>query len=396
MATAFEEAITKAVAEEVVPGAAVIAVDKNGATKYAKAFGNTNVGPTGKPWQLDTTMWLASCTKISTAVAVMQCVEKGLLSLDNPISNILPEWKEAEILTGFDENDKPILKKATKSLTLRHLLTHSSGLGYVRMNPLLEKYAKALGKPLDHPQTTIRDDFKLPLLFEPGEGWEYGCSIDWAGKMVEEVNGGIRLGEYMEKNIFEPLGMTLTSFRPSEHPAVKDRLAGRPFRTPEGKVIPEAPNVGMYPVQEPQDDYGGAGLHSCAQDYIKLIASLLANDGKLLKSESVDELFRPQLKDTKYIQAVMDNPEAAAFLAPSFGTGVKWNYALGGAVAVDGVEGRIDAGTMHWAGLPNSFWWIDRHRGIGGVYANHFFPPADPPTQKLFALFQRDMYTLAG
>lgn len=286
----------------------------------------------------------------------MQCVERGLLSLDDPISNVLPEWKEPQILSGFDENDQPILKKATKTLTLRHLLTHSSGLSYPGMNPVMQKYWKSLGKPLDHPQRTIKEDFLVPLLFEPGEGWEYGCSIDWAGKMVEQVNGGIRLGEYMKKNIFEPLSMTLTSFRPSKHPGVKERLVGRPFRTPDGKVIPEAPDIGLFPVKEPEDDYGGAGLHSCAQDYIKLVSALLVNDGKLLKPESVDELFRPQLQDNKYIQAVMNIPEAAAFLAPSFGTGVNWNYALGGAVAVDGVEGRVDPGTMYWAGLPNSFW----------------------------------------
>ncbi|KIX04063.1 uncharacterized protein Z518_07616 [Rhinocladiella mackenziei CBS 650.93] len=399
MGTAFEEAINKAVDEKVIAGAAVVAVDKSGilgTTKYAKAFGTTSLGKGGKPFQIDSTMWLASCTKISTAVSCMQCVERGLLSLDDPIGKILPEWTTPEILTGFDENEKPILKKATKTLTLRHLLTHSSGMGYPAFNPLLQRYLKAMGKPVGFPQGAIKDDLMLPLLFEPGEGWEYGGSIDWAGQMVERVNGGIRLGQYMKKHIFEPLGMKYTTFRPSEHPGVQERFIGRPFRTPDGKVIPDAPDVGMYPVREADDDYGGAGLYSCAEDYIKIVASLLVDDGKLLKSESIDELFRPQLPDTNYIQAVMDVPEAAQFLAPSFGTGVKWNYALGGAVAVDGVEERADKGMMYWAGLPNSYWWIDRRRGICGVYATQFFPPGDHPTQKLFTQFQKDVYAMAG
>ena len=286
----------------------------------------------------------------------MQCVERGLLSLDDPIGKVLPEWTSPDLLTGFDEDGKPILKKARKTVTLRHLLTHSAGMGYAGFNQQLQLYLKAIGKEGKFPQKSIKDDFCLPLLYEPGDGWEYSCSIDWAGQMVERVNGGIRLDEYMRKNIWEPLGITLTTFRPSENPGVKERLIGRPFRTPEGVLIPEAPDVGMFPVREPDDDYGGGGLFSCAKDYIKIVSSLLLDDGKLLKSETIEELFSPQLEDNKYIQAVMDVPEAAQLLAPSFGVGVKWNYALGGAVALDGVQGRADAGMMYWAGLPNSYW----------------------------------------
>jgi CubicO group peptidase (beta-lactamase class C family) len=287
----------------------------------------------------------------------MQCVERGLLSLDDPIGTVLPEWAEPKILAGFDEEEKPILKKATKPLTLRHLLTHSSGLGYPAFNPLLLKYVKSTGGSPSFMQKGIQEDFALPLLFEPGEGWEYGCSLDWAGKMVEQVNGGVRLGEYMATNIWEPLGMTLTSFQPGKHPDVAERLVGRPMRMPDGTLIPDAPpESGLFPTGEPKDDYGGGGLFSCAQDYIKLVSSLLLDDGKLLKSDTVEDLCRPQLEDPKYIQAVLDVPEVAKFFAPSFGPEVKWNHGLGGAIALDGVKDRAEKGMLYWAGLPNSFW----------------------------------------
>jgi CubicO group peptidase (beta-lactamase class C family) len=282
-------------------------------------------------------------------------VERGLLSLDEPISNVLPEWSEPDILTGIDDSGKPILKKATKPVTLRHLLTHSAGMSYAFMSPLMQKYDQATGKKVNSPRGLIKDDLVYPLVFEPGEGWEYSTGIDWAGQAVERVNGGIRLGEYLKKNVFDPLGIKSTTFQIAD-PNNQDKRLGHTFRTPEGKAVPDAPDFGMYFTEQPLDDYGGAGLHSSAEEYIKILRSLLIDDGVLLKPESAREIFSPQLKDTKYIQEKMDNPQAAAFLAPSYGAGFKWNHGLGGAVAVEGIEGRLGRGALQWAGLPNSYW----------------------------------------
>ncbi|KAJ9499197.1 hypothetical protein H2202_005354 [Exophiala xenobiotica] len=404
MATQFEADTTHAVNDEVVAGVAVIAVDKSGTRRYAKAFGTTSInGAKGerKPMELDTTMWLASCSKIATAVACMQCVERGLLSLDDPVTKVLPELNARRVLSGYDNEGKPILRDATKAITLRQLLTHSSGMAYPGLSPRMTKYMASIGEwpPTAGPGTkkSIVDDYAgLPLLYEPGDGWDYSPAIDWAGKMVERVNPeSSTLGEYMRENIFEPLGMALTTFRPSRNPAVQERLVGPVFRAGE-KLCSTPPPGFLWNDEAAVDDFGGAGLHSCAEDYIKILTSLLLDDGKLLKSETVEELFRPQLPDPRYMQTVMDTPEEAAFLAPSFGTSVKWNHALGGAVALDGVPGRADAAMMYWAGMPNSYWWIDRARGVCGVFADQIFPPADPPTQKLFAQFQRDIYKIVG
>jgi len=344
----------------------------------------------------------------------MQCVERGLLSLDEPVGRILPELQSPDILTGFDDSGQPLLKKATKPITLRHLLTHSSGLGYAFINPLLTQYSQWKGNAPSVPQTSIKHDFLLPLTFEPGDGWDYSCSIDWAGQMVERVNGGITLGEYMNKNIFEPLaGLKSTTFRPSQDPGLQARMCGRPLRGPDGTLVPATPDLGLFPTRDPDDDYGGSGLYSCAEDYIKVISALLIDDGKLLKPETVKELFRPQLPDPKYFMAVLSVPAAAQVLIPNMVQGVEWNYALGGCVAVNGIEGRGGKGLMFWSGLPNSFWvssssfhfsgqhgpnatkYVDRERGVCGFYAGQLFPPGDLPTQALFAQFQAAIFAQA-
>ena len=134
-----------------------------------------------------------------TSIAALQCVERGLLKLDQPISTILPEWLEPQIITGFDsDNKEPILKSATKPITLRHLLSHSSGIAYPLLNPLLTQYC---GPSLGMKNTFIKDQYLIPLIYEPGESWEYGPGIEWAGQMIERVNAGMKLGDYLQKNV---------------------------------------------------------------------------------------------------------------------------------------------------------------------------------------------------
>jgi CubicO group peptidase (beta-lactamase class C family) len=190
-----------------------------------------------------------------------------------------------------------------------------------------------------------------PLLYEPGENWAYSVSIDWAGKMVERVNGGISLGEYMEKNIFEPLGMTSTGFRPEKNQKISGNLCPTTKRTPEGDLVPTEP----YAIQDPKDDLGGGGLYSAAPDYVKVLISLLKNDGKLLRPETVKLMFSPQLSDDSHLIATVNEP----FAGPMFRGGVDsaaWNFGLGGILNMEDVDGVCKKGTLTWGGLPNLFW----------------------------------------
>lgn len=191
----------------------------------------------------------------------------------------------------------------------------------------------------------------MPLLFEPGEGWGYSCAIDWAGQMVERVNGGVRLGDYMKDHIWEPLGMTATGFRLSENDTIRNRLCATTAKTPAGDLISATP----YPSPNPKDDMGGGGLYSCVTDYVKVLVALLKNDGTLLQPETVKLMFTPQLPDNKHLADAVNSPDGG----PMFRSGVEsqaWNFGLGGILNEEDVDGICKKGTMTWGGLPNLFW----------------------------------------
>src|SRR6266487_1906881 len=193
-----------------------------------------------------------------------------------------------------------------------------------------------------------------PLVFEPGEGWAYGAGLDWAGKAVERLNGNIGLGEYMKIHIWEPLGMNSTTFRLSENESMRERLAKLTARLPSGALTAaEAP---FWPEADVPDDCGGSGLFSCASDYIKVLASILKNDGKVLKPESVSKMFEPQLPDPKYIEENLEVPEWQPGFTLGSPVGKKWNHGLGGMLAMEDQPGQLSSGTIFWGGLPNLAW----------------------------------------
>lgn len=318
----------------------------------------------------DTTFWIASCTKLITSIAALQCVERGQLNLDDDVSPILQELAAPDILGGFNEQTgEPILKKAQKYTTLRQLLTHSCGSVNDLFSPDIKRwrewtkptYSADEGEVVSGHWKCVWNSFltiptqvrryMVPILFEPGDGWVYGGGLDWAGRMVERVNGGIRLGEYMEKHIFKPLGMTSTGFRFSENEKIRANLSATTARTSTGELKPGNP----WPPANPTDDQGGGGLYSSATDYIKVLISILRNDGTLLKPETVEMMFTPQLPDPKYLEAVANDPKTGVFYTSGV-EGQRWNYGLGGLLNMEDAEGVCKKGTISWAGLPNLFW----------------------------------------
>lgn len=284
-------------------------------------------------------------------------MERGLLELDAPISGKLPEFSAPSILSGFDgETGKPILRKTTKPITLRQLLTHTSGFAYAGMNQALTLYSgQVYGEPPGFKLDSPKYGFELPLVFEPGESWEYGVSLEWAGRMVERVNGGRRLGEFMRDNIFDVLGMDLTTFRPWDQPKVLERMGGRTWRDPESGKIAEDKS-GWFPFVEPEEDYGGGGAYTCARDYVKLLMSLLLNDGRLLKPATVDLFFTPQLKDSTALCRELSTGPISVGATNGLPRDRLFNYGLGGAMCMDSIPGHCGRGMIFWSGLPNSFW----------------------------------------
>lgn len=407
----FEEKVEKACVNHDIPGVMFIAQTKDGKFRYEKVFGSRSLKDPSKPdpMQIDATMWLASCTKLVTIVAAMQCVERGQLKLDEEVTDILPELKGIKILKGFevgpDGKDSPILVENTKPITLRHLLTHTSGLGYDVFNPVLMRYRATEGfTPSIYVRGPIIPASTFPLLFAPGESWEYSVGMDWAGWMVERVNGGISLEDYMKKNIWEPLGVTSICFYPKRHPEVmaklvdmSDRGAGLSvFGTaahPDAKVIYTGNTVWNL---ETDGCSGGAGGYGAPLDYHKLLHSLLVDDEKVLKKSTTAQMFEPQLNDASR-EAIMEKLKIPIMndIMGGLPMGTKIDWGIGGAMLMQDTEGKKE-GSMYWGGYPNLVWFIDRKGGMAGIMGSQINPPGDTQMLKLYYGWENEMYRRAG
>lgn len=248
-----------------VPGVVAIVVSGEG-TLYEGAFGERALGG-GVSMTMDTVFAIASMTKAITATAAMQLVERGQLKLDEPASDIIPYLGGVGVLEGFGDDGQPIIRPARRAITLRHLLTHTAGFGYELFNQEIVDFQSATGSP--SVLTRKLEALKMPLLFDPGERWNYGINIDWAGQMVAAVSGQ-SLGEYLRQNIFEPLEMNSSGYFPNGDMTV--RQAGMHLRGSDGELfIPE----NAEPPPEREFDTGGMGLFSTMQDYARFLGIFL-------------------------------------------------------------------------------------------------------------------------
>lgn len=295
----FEHLIKQAIATDEIPGCALVATNRNGKFTYAKAFGATSMKPeNAKPFALDTTMWVASCTKLMTSLCAMQLVERGLITLDEPVYKHIPELEKFTVLKGLEEETgKPIEEKHTKPITLRLLLTHSSGLTYDLTHPKALAWLKYHGR---EPGTSgkLLERFDTPLVFEPGESWMYGPGLDYAGLLVERLTGKT-LEEYMKENLWKPLGIKGMTFFLSSRPDLNVRMADMSMRDETGKVRHTEWKARYVDGEEKevQDCMGGQGVFTSAGEYLKILNAVLTCDEneKILKKATLEEFFRPQL-----------------------------------------------------------------------------------------------------
>jgi CubicO group peptidase (beta-lactamase class C family) len=252
----IDVAFSQAVESKAMPGIVAVAATDNGVV-YEGAFGKRELGKDA-PMTLDTVVWIASMTKAITAAAAMQLVERGKLDLERAASETVPAIASAKVLEGFDAAGKPRLRPAKRPITLRHLLTHTAGFAYEIWEPSIAQYQQATGTP--GITTCANAALTTPLLFDPGDRWDYGINIDWVGKMVEEVSGQ-KLDRYFEEHIFGPLGMKDTAFKIG--PAQRVRLAKIHQRDDKGALAP----VDLELPQDPEFHMGGGGLYGTAGDY---------------------------------------------------------------------------------------------------------------------------------
>lgn len=361
-----------------LPCAVGMIVDRDG-VRFAQALGVTDVD-SQTPVNLDTQFQIASMTKALATLAALQQVEAGRLSLDAPIGDVLPELAEATVLTGFDAAGQPQTRPAARPVTLRHLLTHTAGYGYFFVHPELLQYFAATGMPVPGSIAGIR----TPLLYDPGDKWEYSVSIDWAGLAVEAVTGST-LGDYMAEHVFAPLGMTGTGF----HDALPAGAAQVHARGVDGtlKVQPMYLGGGEY-------HNAGGGLVGTAPDYARFVRMILNGgelDGqRLLSAAMVGEMSRNQIGNLRagYMGSAMPD------LAPPFDgfPDQHTGWTLGFLTNPEpGPNGR-SAGSLNWAGIFNSYYWIDPAKGVGGVFMSQLSPFGDPGAMACFGALERMAY----
>lgn len=309
-------------------------------------------------------------------------VEQGKVDLDEDITRIVPEMKDFQILVE-DQNEKIgyTLKPRKNTITLRQLLSHTSGVGYEFMSPLIMAWRAQNGPSQEELAGKVLLPYSTPLLFEPGEGWAYGAGIDFAGITVERLSG-LRLGDYFKEHIFKPLGMDSTTFMIDQRPDIKARVMPCARREADGSLSHSDSNG--WP-EKMIEDCGGGGLWSSVTDYTKVLADLIAPQPKLLKVETIDKILAaPQMGPGHLGHKSLGDARggAVAANAAAVGDAPPINYGCGGMVITSDTD-ILPGGTLTWGGLPNLKWFIHRELGVGALYATQILPHGDAKSIEL-------------
>ncbi|HEY4363489.1 MAG TPA: serine hydrolase domain-containing protein [Bryobacteraceae bacterium] len=379
-ATSLDETFRAGVAKHKIP-ALTATVAQGDKITYTGAFGKRD-STSGVDLKMDSIFRIASMTKAITATAAMQMVDRGKVKLDDPMSKYLPELGKLQVLDGFDSGGKPKLRPPKSPILLRHLLTHTSGCVYANWNPTLTQYLKTTGTSA--PPTAVAP--LNPLLFDPGTRWHYGTSMDWAGKLVEKLSG-LTLEQYFQKNILVPLDMKDTSFILA--PEKFDRLVSSYRRQSDG-TLKEDPRT--QPAV-PKDFNGGGGLFSTAPDYLKFTQMILRKgrgkgDDRLLRPKSVEMMMTNQIGGLSLERLKSVDPSVSADI--DMGPNKKYTY--GFMINMDPIPGGRSAGSLMWAGVENSFYWIDPKRNVSAVIMMQFFPFLDPQATAMLDEFEQAVY----
>lgn len=379
----IDEVLRRAAEAQEVPGVVAVAATDQGVV-YEGAFGQRALGKEA-PMTLDTVVWIASMTKALTATAAMQLIEQGKMKLEQPARELVAELSSPQVLEGFDASGQPRLRPATRPMTVRHLLTHTAGFTYDIWSALMGQYQTYASIPgvitCQHAALTT------PLLCEPGERWEYGISIDWVGKMVEAVSGQ-KLDRYLEEHICQPLGMHDTAFKIS--PSMRARLAPVHQRGDDGSLQPTPLEL----PQEPEFHMGGGGLYSTAQDYLAFTQMLLHrgtfNGNQVLRPETVALMSQNHIGDLNVteLQSVAPSSSHDANFWP--GMACKWGLSF--LINPERTPQGRSAGSLAWAGLANTFFWIDPTTQVTGVYLTQILPFFDPQAIQLFRDYETAVY----
>ena len=366
-----------------VAGVSAVATDRDG-TIYEGAAGVRKLG-SEQPFTTDTVCAIFSTTKAIAGTVALMLMQEGALDMDAPAREYAPAIGELQVLEGFAEDGSPQLRAPKREITTKMLLTHTAGLAYDFFNESYFKLAQEHGQP--SVITASHASIRTPLLFDPGERWEYGSNIDWVGQVIEGITGK-RLGESMRERILDPLGMTSTAFTMTDD--MRSRLATIHQRADDGSIEP----LDLILPQDPEVHMAGHGLYSTAEDYAKFIRMWLNDgagpDGQILDPKTVELAAGNHLGDLKVkmlpgvIPALSNDAE--------FFPGMPKSWAITFMINDEDAPTGRPAGSLAWAGLANQYYWIDRSNGVGGFWATQLFPFADPTSVGGYLDFETAVY----
>ena len=372
--SAIRALLDGAVAKGAVHGISALVVDRNGAL-FHHAAGEAD----------ERTLFRnASMTKAVATTGALQLVEQGRLDLDATVASILPEFGQLQLLEGFD-GDSPRLRAPASQATVRQLMTHTAGLGYFFSNEKLLRYLALTGAP--SPLSGEKRSLSAPMVNDPGTAWEYGVNTDWLGLVVEKISGQ-SLGSYLQQHVYRPLGMSESSFAPSAEQ--RARLLRVMQRQDDGTLVPSLYDLPL----NPEWDAAGHGSYGTIQDYGRFVTAWLNDGAGVLKPATAQMALR------NHIGSIV-LPEMMKSAVPDLsndvpGLPVPQNWGLGFHLMQAGLPGMRSRGTGDWAGLFNSFYWIDRSKGVGGVLMTQVLPFFDMPVIETLMGFEMAVYQQVG
>jgi CubicO group peptidase (beta-lactamase class C family) len=380
---AIDASLRGAVERKDVPGVVALVTDRQ-RVLYQGAFGVADVA-TGRELTADAVFRIASMTKVVTSLAAMQLVEEGRFGLDDPVEKYLPEFAGLKVFESFDAaTGEYRLRPASRPPTVRHVLTHTSGLAYPFTSATWRDFKPREGETYP---------FGGPLLFDPGERWHYSTSTDVVGRLVEVVSGQ-KLEDYFRQHIFAPLKMSDTSYNvPQDKAARLVAAQQRAGDRMDGAIVLQTPQPGLT-IPAP---IGGGGLASTASDYGRFVRMLL-NGGELdgarvLKAETAALMGQNHIGAVSVPALKTALPRSADF---SFIADGRDKWGLGFLITVDQVPGKRSPGSLSWGGINNTYFWIDPSRGIAGVILMQYLPFADAKALAVYDAFERGAYQLVS
>ncbi len=372
--SAIKALLDGAVAKGTVHGVAALVVDRNGPL-FHHAAGEANE---------HTLFRNASMTKAVATTGALQLVEQGRLDLDATVASVLPEFGRLQLLEGFD-GDTPRLRPPASPATVRQLMTHTAGLGYFFASEKLHRYLALTGEP--SPLSGEKRSLSVPMVNDPGTAWAYGVNTDWLGLVVEKISGQ-RLGSYLQQNVYRPLGMTDSSFAPSAEQ--RTRLLRVMQRQADGTLAPSAHDL---PATSEWDG-AGHGSYGTIQDYGRFLQAWLNDGAGALQPATAQMALRNQIGSIKLPELMESTVPELSNDVP--GLPVPQGWGLGFHLTQADLPGMRSRGSADWAGIFNSYYWIDRSKGIGGVLMTQLLPFFDMPVVETLMGFEMAVYQQVG